>query len=261
MAKKSTASVKSEAEVLDVLSVSRGRIEACVIGTSPYVCNRMSEKAKRTLLLPSRKKNAVEKQTTLKHDPIQEFRDSPYVFREADAPTLLGFKKLSFKKAMAAAALDLPGTKKAEIGRRVWVADGLLHIYGVPQIYSTVVRMPDMNRTPDIRTRAILPKWAARVEVEFVQPLVTAQAVVRLLAAAGLFIGVGDGRNEKGTMSSGMWELVEPTDPTFLEIVENGGRAAQVEAMENPVAYDDETAELLAWFEVEVKRRQLQGVA
>ena len=35
----------------------------------------------------------------------------------------------------------------------------------------------------------------------------------------------------------------------------SGGRAAQQEAMDNPDAYDDESAELLGWFDMEVNAR------
>jgi hypothetical protein len=179
----------------------------------------------------------------------------------ADAPTLIGILAASFKKAMMTAALDLPSTKKAQVGRLVWV-DGLYTaIYGIPQIMLAPVRSADMNRTPDIRTRAILPRWACRLSVEFVQPLMKINAVTRLLAAAGLFIGVGDWRKEKGSGTFGSFRLVDADDAEFLDIVQTGGRDVQVEAMAAPEAYDEETASLLAWFDDEIARRQGKGVA
>ena len=33
------------------------------------------------------------------------------------------------------------------------------------------------------------------------------------------------------------------------------GRTAQQEAIDNPIAYNAETEEMLAWFDVEIKRR------
>ena len=44
----------------------------------------------------------------------------------------------------------------------------------------------------------------------------------------------------------------------FLEVIKTGGKAAQLEALENPEAYDDETEELLSWFDAETKRRGLK---
>ena len=37
--------------------------------------------------------------------------------------------------------------------------------------------------------------------------------------------------------------------------MEVGGRDAQVAAMKEPEAYDEDTEELLSWFDVEVRRR------
>ena len=72
--------------------------------------------------------------------------------------------------------------------------------------------------------------------------------------------GLGDWRIEKGSGSYGGFEIVDPDDPEFLEIVKEGGRQAQLEALENPVAYDAETEELLGWFDIEIKRRGLKIV-
>ena len=61
---------------------------------------------------------------------------------------------------------------------------------------------------------------------------------------------------KKGSSSFGLWELVEPTDPRWLKIVETGNRAAQIAAMENPIFADDDSAELLAWYDGEIMERR-----
>jgi hypothetical protein len=119
-----------------------------------------------------------------------------------------------------------------------------------------------MNRTPDVRTRARLPEWACRLHVTFAEPLIKAQALVNLLASAGLTIGVGDGRQEKGSgMHCGNFRIVDENDADFKRIVKEGGRKAQQTALDFPVAYDDETLELLTWFDVELERRRKAGAS
>ena len=250
-----------EVQSVDVMQVVRGGINVCVLGSSPLILNRMSEKAKRELLMPKGKKTAVEKATSLKHNPIEEYRASAYRINAGDSPTLLAALSTSFKGAMATAALDLPGTKKAQIGRLTYVNGDYVPIYGVPQLFMSIVRSADMNRTPDVRTRAIVAKWACYLSITYIRPLMREQAVSNLLAAAGMSIGVGDWRPEKGKGNYGQFELVSSDDPRFLEIVANGGREAQIEALENPTCYDDETASLLGWFDEELARRSLRGVA
>jgi hypothetical protein len=254
-------STGNTAEAVDILQVERGEIDLCVLGTSGIVLNRMSEKAKRELLMPKGRKTATEKATTLKHHPLDEYRASAYTLRADEAPTYLAILATAFKGAMATAALDLPGAKKAQIGRLTYVNGDYVGIYGIPQLFMSIVRSADMNKTPDVRTRAIIPQWACRISVTFIRPLMRPQAVANLLAAAGLSVGVGDGRPEKGKFSYGQFELVGPTDERFLRVVATGGRQAQRDAIETPACYDDETTELLAWFEDERARRNLRGVA
>lgn len=256
--KKDTA--VSQEVVSDILKISTGTIDCCVLGTSPLILNRMSEKAKHELLMPKGRKTAVDKALSLKHQPIDEYRASAYTLK-APAPTLLALLSTAFKGAIRSAALDMPGAKKAQIGRLTYIEGEYVGIYGLPKLFMSVTRSADMNKTPDVRTRAIVPAWATRIRIRFVQPLIRAQAVVNLLAAAGITIGVGDWRPEKGSGSYGQFCIVDQDDPAYLAIVEHGGRAAQDAALATPVCYDDETEELLSWFVEERGKRQLKGVA
>ncbi len=256
-AKKSTASE----EITDILKVSTGTFECCVVGTSPLILNRMSEKAKHELLMPKGRKNAAEKATSLKHSPVDEYRASAYILKDDSQPTYLALMATAFKGAIRSAALDMPGAKKAQIGRLTYIPGEMVGVYGKPKLFMAIVRSADMNKTPDVRTRAIVPEWACRVAVTFVQPLIRAQAVANLLAAAGITIGVGDGRPEKGAMSYGQFRIADKDDPEFVRILSEGGRSDQIDGLEHPVCYDDETTELLSWYEGERAQRSLRGVA
>jgi hypothetical protein len=250
-----------ESEISEILTVKTGQIDCHILGMSPIILNRMSQKAQHELLMPKGRKTAVEKATTLKHEPLEEFRAAPYLRKDPSAPTLLAILSTAFKGALRTAALDMPGAKKAQIGRLTYIDGDYVGLYGIPKLFMSVTRSADMNRTPDIRTRAIVPEWACKVRITFVEPLIRAQAVANLLAAAGLTIGVGDWRPEKGAGSYGQFAIVAPDNEDFARIVREGGRSAQEDAMQNPVCYDDETTELLSWFDTERAKRQLKGVA
>ena len=245
--------------VSEVLKVATSSINVSILGTSGLILNRMSEKAKHELLMPKGRKNAAERATTLKHVPIDEYRASAYTLK--DGPTLLALMSTAFKGALRSAALDMPGAKKAQIGRLTYIEGDMVGVYGVPKLFMAIVRSADMNKTPDVRTRAIVPEWACQLRVTYVEPLIRANAVLNLLAAAGITIGVGDGRPEKGAMSYGQFKIVSPDDADFKRIVKDGARKAQVAALESPVCYDDESSSLLSWFETERSTRQLKGVA
>jgi hypothetical protein len=251
----------TDSEITEVLKVTKGLLDCYIVGTSPLVLNRMSEKAKHELLMPKGRKSAIEKATSLKHIPIEEYRASAYTLKDTTQPTLLAHLATAFKGALRSAALDMPGAKKAQIGRLTYVEGEMIGIYGIPKLFMSIVRSADMNRTPDVRTRAIVPEWACKFRVTYVEPLIRAQAVANLLAAAGITIGVGDGRPEKGAMNYGQFRLAGKDDPEFNRLVKIGGRKAQQAALDNPVCYDDETTELLSWFDDERAKRQLKGVA
>jgi len=246
---------KSEDTVeMPVVELQRREIAFYLLGTSPLIYNAVSLKSKHQLLIPPPKKTAADKVANLKHDPPQEFFYSTYRHRENDRPTRLFFPGGGFKAAMKQAALRMPGLKKTEIAQFTWVQERDVDIYGVPEIFLAQVRSADIARTPDIRTRAALKNWAAKLTVRYVIPQLNKNSVMNLVGAAGLLCGIGDGRQEKG-YGNGQWEVVNEDDERFLNIVNAGGREVQDRALQNPQPYDIESEELLSIFENEIAKR------
>jgi len=219
-----------------------------IVGTSPMIFNAMSAKARHELLLPRGRKSVAEKAQTLKHDPLSEYVNSCYR-RIGDGETRIIFPAAAFKSAMCNAALEVQGAKKAQIGRLVWVEGDYVDVYGVPKLMMSVVRSADMNKTPDIRTRAIIRDWACTIRVRHVMPTLSYIAVARLLETAGMVIGVGDFRQEKGKGNYGQFRVADASE--IAAIKKGGGIKQQDAAFKTPECYDSESAELLAWFNTE----------
>jgi hypothetical protein len=246
---------KSESEIIQAsVDLKMQEITACILGVTPFVCNSMPEKARRQLLYPPGKKSTAEKAISMKHNPLEEFRSSPYKNRGDDSETLIEMVAVSFRKAIESIALDVPGATKAQIIRNIVAPQQRIPLYGVPQLFMSVVRSADMNKTPDIRPRAILPEWACTVRIRYPHPLFRDKVISDYLALAGQLRGVGDWRAERGG-TMGLFEIVNPDDPRFLSVIQNGGRAAQIAAMESPEMYDEDTRELYDWYEEERVKR------
>src|SRR3954471_3524854 len=243
-----TKKTTEEASAISVIEIERAEIEYCLVGVQPMIFNRINEKAKRELLLPSGRKNEAEKLASLKHDPVWEYRASVYRHPRDDHPTRFYMPPTSIKAGICTAALDMPKTKKTQIGRLVWIEDKQLDIWGAPLLYMTPVRQADINRTPDIRTRAILPRWATRVTISYARPLMREPVITSLLNAAGYTVGIGDYRQEKGKGSFGQWRITAPDDPEFLDITQNEGRETQDQMLELAQCYDSESEDLLTWY-------------
>jgi hypothetical protein len=251
---------KNDQTEISTIEIKMARVTYCVLGTTPIILNRLAEKARHQLLMPSGRKTSAEKATNLKHNPFDEFRSSPYVIRDESSDTLLAHLSTAFKKAIASTALDIPGAKKAQLSRLMWVEGEKVPIYGIPKLHMAITRSADMAKTPDVRTRCTVPKWATKVTVAFPVPILKDTVVTNLFSAAGMIQGVGDWRPEKGSGTYGQFELVSENDPRFIEIVKNGGRLQQIKAMEEAEPYDEETSELLAWFVDEADKRGFKGL-
>jgi hypothetical protein len=261
-----TTKVKSVG--IEVPTFDKGFVTFYVLGDTPLIFNRMTEKVKLILGLGGVKKTASERASILKHVPIEEYRLSPYTNRDEKSPTLCQHLSAAFKGAMKNAALDIPGVNKSQISRLTWVEGERIDIYGVPQLMMSVTRSADINKTPDIRTRAVIPKWACEVTVSYVQPNLRGQSVYNLMAAAGIMQGIGDWRTGKGSGTFGQFRIVGCThgdvskpDAEYNHILKHGGRKVQVAALETPDFYDQESEELFNMMSVEAKRRGFKAVA
>ena len=245
---------QKETQVVEVAIMERGSFSCNIVGTSPMLCNAMSAKVRMELLAPKGRKTTAEKQATIKHDPIAEFRRSAYRTKDENAPTYIYHPAAAWKKAIANTAVDIAGVARAQIERLCWIEGRDIPLFGIPQLHMGVVRNSDMNRTPDIRTRVCLPEWASQISVTFMKPNLTEKSLITLLANAGMINGMGDWRQQKGG-PFGHFKIVPEDDPTFRRIVETGGREAQLEALENPTAFDLESEELLEAYFAEMTAR------
>jgi hypothetical protein len=242
---------------LDIKPIKIGRARFCILGTTPLIYNAPSTHAVKSLLFPPPPKNRAERATTVKHNPVQEFRDSCYLEREdsGDTPTRLFVPTTFWKGTIANAALDIPGATKAQVGRLVKVTGDHSPIWGLPKVWMSMVKNGGMNAAPDIRTRARLETWASVVEVEFMAGHFKSSDLANLLEAAGTLVGIGDFRQQKGKGDFGCFTIVSHDDPEYLKIL-RFGRVAQDQALKAALPADVDTGRLLDWYGEELARRR-----
>lgn len=245
---------KQETTEVTIQPLKRGSVRLRIIGVTPLFQNRMANKAKQQLLVGGQKKGKADR-AAIKHDPVSEFRDSAEIL--PNGPTALGLRVVAVKAAMATAALETPGLTKTSAQRLLFMPGDHAKLYGTPQLRMDVVRSADINRTPDIRSRCYLPKWGAEIEIHFITPQLSVQGVVSLLCNAGILVGVGDYRQEKGKGAFGSFRVLGEgeDDAEWDDLVENHGRAAQEAALADPEYADTDTADLMEHFHSEVRRR------
>lgn len=239
---------------ISIQGLKQGKIKLRLIGTTPMFQNRMSNKVKQMLLVGSQKKTKSER-AEIKHNPYKEFLDSAEIL--PDGPTSLGLRVVAVKAAMATAAIETAGLTKAGTQRLLFMPGDFVPLYGTPQLRMDVVRSADINKTPDVRTRLFLPRWGAEIDINYVVPQLGAVSIYTLLANAGILIGVGDFRQEKGKGAFGSFRVLteDEKDTEWNDLVKNHNRKAQAKALESPAYANKDTEDLMEFFEEEVKRR------
>jgi len=243
---------KAETEI-SITALRQGTATLRIIGVTPMFQNRMANKAKQSLLVGSKKKTTAEK-ALIKHHPIEEFRSSAEILPAG--PTALGLRVVAVKGAMCTAALETPGMTKTSAQRLLFMPGDFAALYGTPQLRMDVVRSADMNKTPDVRSRCYIPRWGAEITIKYIIPQLSMQSVVNLLCNAGVLIGVGDFRQEKGKGSFGSFRVIcDEQDDEWDDLVKNHGRKSQAAALANPEYADTDTIDLMEFYDSEVKRR------
>lgn len=253
---KASKTAGAAVETIEIPALKRATIKLRLIGTTPMFQNRMTEKAKQSFLAGSSGEGKGKKKTgEIKHHPLDEFRSSA---EQMDTgPTALGVRVIAIKAAMCTAALETAGITKTSAQRLIFMPGELFPLYGTPQLRMDIVRSAGIGATPDIRTRAFLPRWGTEIEVSFITPQLGVASIATLLANAGVLVGIGDFRQEKGKGSFGGFRVItaDQPDPEWDELVANHGRAAQELALANPAYANEETSELVDFYLSEMRRR------
>lgn len=246
-----------KSEELQIDALKQGRVTLRMIGTTPLYFNAMSAKAKRSLMIGGGKKTAAQKRE-IKHNPEEEFRESMY--RQINGETLLCFPAPGVKAAMATAALETAGVTKAAVQRLIFLPQQKFNVWGKPLLKMDVVRSADMNKTPDVRTRAFLPRWCAEIDIAFVTPTLSVHSIVSLLSNAGVVCGIGDFRQEKGKGSYGTFAVAGAEDmgdwQSDWDSITQEGREVQQVAYDEPEYADQETTDLM---EMMLEERLIRG--
>ena len=245
---------KDDTAEIVVTPLRRASTKLRIVGLTPMFQNRMAAKAMQLLLVGGMKKTKADR-ANIKHDPLKEYRDSAETV--PNGPTALAIKVIAPKAAMATAALETPGLTKSSAQKLIFMPGEFAPLYGTPQLRMDVVRSADINRTADVRTRCFLPRWAAEIEVQYIVPQFSASSVVTLLCNAGILVGIGDFRQEKGKGSFGSFRVLGDgeQDDEWDDLVANHGREPQLAALADPEYADTTTADLMAHFHAEVRRR------
>lgn len=169
-------------------------IRVPLVGTSPLIVHRFSEKAKQMLDAMQGRKTPKEPK-----DPEAEFQSSLYFLKDGET---YGFPVIAFKAATVGAGrfysqLTMTSLKQSLFFRGEPGDDGrqMARIDGDPIMREDTVRVG--RGGADLRYRGQFTEWSTAVDVTYVKSALTRESVLSLIDAGGMGIGVGEWRPER----------------------------------------------------------------
>lgn len=198
---------------ISIPEIDKRSVVIRVVGTSPLIVHKWSEKAKKEIL-----DKQTGKAKTKKHDlkdPFRDFMESLYwldgipdefteeAFNEAiENGARFGFPSVAFKAAAVSAGYRAGATKNLVSMRAAFhINSEFVEIKSldgqmVPEMREDMVRVG--MGTADIRYRGQFSNWYAEIPVVYNAGAVTLEQLVNLFNLGGYSCGVGEWRVEKG---------------------------------------------------------------
>ena len=189
-----TAPVEASAE-LHISRIARETLIIPILGITPLIVHRFSEKAKRQMLdaMQGRKSPKQAK------NPEAEYEAAFYRLDDGRPGMIAG----AFKDATVGGARFYHAVKMTEIKSFLWFLgelgnDGrmMVPIEGEPNMREDVVRVG--RGGTDLRYRPQFLQWKTTLTVTYPISSLTRESVLSLVDAGGMGVGVGEWRPEKG---------------------------------------------------------------
>jgi hypothetical protein len=195
---------KIEKEGIGIGGISIKNIRLTLIGTSPLICHKFSDRMQ-DAMLAKQMKTATGKVGREAKIPQRDYEESLYVLKDGR----YGFPISGFKNAAVDACSFMEGTKKTVMRGAFHIVDeheGLAVIVGTPHMRKDNVRVG--MGTADIRYRGEFPTgWKTTLVIRMNENAVSVPQLAQLFNAAGFGVGVGDWRPQKDG-SYGQFEVV-----------------------------------------------------
>lgn len=202
--------IKKATETTEVVipAINVKTAEIHIVGDSPLIMHKRSEKAKKEILDKQMKKAKTKGHDA--KDPVRDFIDSIYWLEgEPEEKTEEGFAKaiqngarfcfpsVAFKASAVAAGYRAGVTKNMVSMNAAFHIDGeFVEIVGVPQMREDMVRVG--MGVADIRYRGEFPNWSATFTVKYNASAISPEQLVNLFNLGGFACGLGEWRPERG---------------------------------------------------------------
>lgn len=211
MAKTTKAAANAEkVATLTIAPLQLAEANIHIVGDTPLICHRWSEKAKRELLEAQMTEDKKRKKPL--RNPEADFVNTLYLL-DGDLPEpteealnaylqnggRIGFPATAFKAcAISGTYRSGVDVKMTELKANLHIPEEFVVINGRVEQREDMVKIGGISKVSDIRFRAQICDWSADVHVRYNLEMLSISQVVNLFQRGGFACGVGEWRPEKG---------------------------------------------------------------
>ncbi len=176
-----------------------------LVGKTPLIMHKMSEKSKKMIRDKQQKKAKVVRKA---RNPSQEFKDAMYT----DGNGGHVFPARAFKAAAVEACRLIDGITMAA-ARQMFFVMGLTQAEWVGIESDKPIMREDVvtigQGTTDLRYRPEFQNWHATIKVEFLENVISPEQIINIFEMAGFVCGIGEDRPNKKGHTFGMFTVGE----------------------------------------------------
>lgn len=201
------STVKKE-EKIELKNVVVKSMQITIVGDSPLLMRRFSEKAKQQLLDIQTKKAKTTKEI---RDPWADMIDglnwltpmpenkTEEGFNEALANgAKFGFPAVGLKQSAISAAYRAGLSKnKVELQGLFHIPDEFIVIEGVPEMREDYVKIPKTGAA-DLAFRGEFKQWKSTFTINYIDGIYSIEQIINFINLGGFTVGIGEWRPEKG---------------------------------------------------------------
>lgn len=179
---------KEEKQVIELPKLNIVHANLNIVGDSPLIVHRWSEKAKKEILDKQMKKAKGKKEAK---SPERDYEESLYHLEGGK----YGFPAIAFKAAAVNACSHIDGVTKVEARGAFHVVGEMVEIEGEPNPREDMVRVG--MGVADIRYRGEFKEWRCKLFIRYNSNVISAEQIANLFNTAGFAIGIGEWRPQK----------------------------------------------------------------
>lgn len=203
------ATKKVTETVVEIPSLKLETAMIHVVGDTPLIMHKWSEKAKKEIRDKQMKKATSKKDAK---DPVADFIDTLYwlegepeektqeAFEKALANgARFGFPATGFKQCAIMGAYRLGADIKTTVAKAaIIIPCEYIEIKGkAVTMREDMVKVGGISKVADIRYRAQIEDWEADIPIKFASNVMSLEQVINLFNLGGFACGVGEWRNER----------------------------------------------------------------